>query len=41
MEANGTSEKAESYVRRYFGGGKGTATGMRKVWQGQGEVGVI
>ena len=39
MASNNSSDIAEGYVRRYFGGDKGAVTGIRKAWQGRGTGG--
>ena len=35
VAANGGQKAAELYVKRYFGGGKGVALEIRKVWRGR------
>ena len=38
---NGSLEADEGDVRRYFGDGKGAATGIQNMWQGRGKRGGV
>ena len=39
VAGNGSLETAGVYVRKYFGGGKGAATGTQQAWKGLGKGG--